>query len=341
MANFLTSFATGGLKAARDTMYRVAEQRGAYLDDLRPKIEEKFNLLNNTTKKYQDIYKKVSKFDGGKTAFNYFFDRGDIDTSLDVDEAAKYIMDNANMIPKNYSAGDNISGEERITTAYQSGIDTINNYINDVGTKNKLGDSTKNLLLTQNNPMLESFKTQMQVPTKVVPYGSGVISGTVADKKNDLIMNTSKINAYVSTVLQRQPTMEDYTNPDIAEASGATTLTQRDIPLLREAIGEKDYFKEAVNDGVAQFIANTLPQYRMEGEQQAEALDRIFNTVNNIYDYIDMKEVQATGGGGTTFRTAEGVSWEDIPLNSEFTIGNKTYRKVGIEPNDSSIEIVG
>ena len=341
MANFFTSFATGGLKAATNNMYRVAEQRGAYLDDLRPKIEEKFNLLNNTTKKYQDIYKKVSKFDGGQSAFNYFFDRGDIDTALDVDEAAKYIMDNANMIPKNYSAGDNISGEERITTAYQSGVDTINNYINDVGTKNKLGDSTKNLLLTQNNPMLESFKTQMQVPTKVVPYGSGVISGTVADKKNDLIMNTSKINAYVSTVLQRQPTMEDYTNPDIAEASGATALTQRDIPLLRDAIGEKDYFKEAMNDGVAQFIANTLPQYQMEGEQQGEALDRIFNTVNSIYDYIDVKEGQATGGGGTTFRTSEGVSWEDIPLNSEFTTGNKTYRKVGIEPNDSSIEIVG
>ena len=341
MANFFTSFATGGLKAATNNMYRVAEQRGAYLDDLRPKIEEKFNLLNNTTKKYQDIYKKVSKFDGGQSAFNYFFDRGDIDTALDVDEAAKYIMDNANMIPKNYSAGDNISGEERITTAYQSGVDTINNYINDVGTKNKLGDSTKNLLLTQNNPMLESFKTQMQVPTKVVPYGSGVISGTVADKKNDLIMNTSKINAYVSTVLQRQPTMEDYTNPDIAEASGATALTQRDIPLLRDAIGEKDYFKEAMNDGVAQFIANTLPQYQMEGEQQVEALDRIFNTVNSIYDYIDVKEGQATGGGGTTFRTSEGVSWEDIPLNSEFTSGNKTYRKVGIEPNDSSIEIVG
>lgn len=341
MANFFTSFATGGLKAATNNMYRVAEQRGAYLDDLRPKIEEKFNLLNNTTKKYQDIYKKVSKFDGGQTAFNYFFDRGDIDTALDVDEAAKYIMDNANMIPKNYSAGDNISGEERITTAYQSGVDTINNYINDVGTKNKLGDSTKSLLLTQNNPMLESFTTQMQVPTKVVPYGSGVISGTVADKKNDLIMNTSKINAYVSTVLQRQPTMEDYTNPDIAEASGATALTQRDIPLLRDAIGEKDYFKEAMNDGVAQFIANTLPQYQMEGEQQVEALDRIFNTVNSIYDYIDVKEGQATGGGGTTFRTSEGVSWEDIPLNSEFTIGNTTYRKVGIEPNDSSIEIVG
>jgi hypothetical protein len=341
MANFFTSFATGGLKAATNNMYRVAEQRGAYLDDLRPKIEEKFNLLNNTTKKYQDIYKKVSKFDGGQSAFNYFFDRGDIDTALDVDEAAKYIMDNANMIPKNYSAGDNISGEERITTAYQSGVDTINNYINDVGTKNKLGDSTKNLLLTQNNPMLESFKTQMQVPTKVVPYGSGVISGTVADKKNDLIMNTSKINAYVSTVLQRQPTMEDYTNPDIAEASGATALTQRDIPLLRDAIGEKDYFKEAMNDGVAQFIANTLPQYQMEGEMQVQALDRIFNTVNSIYDYIDVKEGQATGGGGTPFRTSEGVSWEDIPLNSEFTTGNKTYRKVGIEPNDSSIEIVG
>jgi uncharacterized membrane-anchored protein YhcB (DUF1043 family) len=111
MANFFTSFATGGLKAATNNMYRVAEQRGAYLDDLRPKIEEKFNLLNNTTKKYQDIYKKVSKFDGGQSAFNYFFDRGDIDTALDVDEAAKYIMDNANMIPKNYSAGDNISEE--------------------------------------------------------------------------------------------------------------------------------------------------------------------------------------------------------------------------------------
>jgi hypothetical protein len=79
----------------------------------------------------------------------------------------------------------------------------------------------------------------------------------------------------------------------------------------------------------------------MEGEQQVEALDRIFNTVNSIYDYIDVKEGQATGGGGTTFRTSEGVSWEDIPLNSEFTIGNTTYRKVGIEPNDSSIEIVG
>jgi hypothetical protein len=246
-------------------------------------------------------------------------------------------MDNANMIPKDYIAGDTISGQERISKMYEGGVDSINNYITDVGTKHKLGTRTSDLLLKEGNPALagaspaDVLEQQLKVPTKIVPYGSGVISGTVADKKNDLIMNTSKINAYVSTVLQRQPTMEDYTNPDIAEASGATTLTQRDIPLL----------KEAINDGVAQFIANTLPQYQMEGEKQAESLDRIFNTVNSIYDYIDTKEVNTKGGGGTTFRTSEGVSWEDIPLNSEFTEGNTTYRKVGIEPNDSSIEIVG
>lgn len=346
MANFLTSFATGGLRAGINQMNRVVEERGEILDNLRPVVQEKFSLLNDNTKKYSDIYKKVSKFDGGQTAFNYFFDRGDIDTSLSIDEAAKAIMDNANMIPQDYTAGDTISGQERISKMYEGGVDSINNYITDVGTKHKLGTRTSDLLLKEGNPALagaspaDVLEQQLKVPTKIVPYGSGVISGTVADKKNDLIMNTSKINAYVSTVLQRQPTMEDYTNPDIAEASGATTLTQRDIPLLRDAIGEKDYFKEAINDGVAQFIANTLPQYQMEGEKQSESLDRIFNTVNSIYDYIDIKEVNTKGGGGTTFTTPEGLSWENIPLNSEFTIDNTLYRKVGTEPNDSSIEIV-
>jgi len=271
MANFVTSFFSGGLRAATENMYIIAEERGAVLDDLRPIVQEKFNLLNDNTKKYADIYKKVSKFDGGQSAFNYFFDRGDIDTSLSTDEAAKYIMDNANAIPKGYSAGDNISGEDRISQAYESGINTINNYITDVGTKHKLGDRTKALFLENNNPMLASFKEQMQVPTTVLPYTSGVMGGTVADMKNDLIMNTSKINAYVSTVLNRQPTMEDYTNPDIAEAAGATALTNRDIPMLRDAIGEKDYFQEAINEGVSQVIANSLPQYVMEGETQEDA----------------------------------------------------------------------
>ena len=340
MANFFTSFATGGLKAATNNMYRVAEERGAILDDLRPKVEDKFSLLNNNVQKYTDIYRKVSKYDGGQSAFNYFFDRGDIDTSLSTDEAAKYIMDNANAIPTGYSAGDNISGEDRIAQAYESGVSTINNYITDVGAKHKLGDRTKALLLENNNPMLASFKEQMQMPTRVLPYTSGVMGGSVADMKNDLIMNTSKINAYVSTVLNRQPTMNDYTNPDIADAAGATALTNRDIPMLRDAIGEKDYFQEAINEGVSQFIANSLPQYVMEGETQEDALGRIFNTVQNVYDYIEFMD-SPPPTGSQKYVTETGLAWEDIPLNSEFTIGDKVYKKVGTEQNDSSIEIVG
>ena len=73
MANFLTSFMSGGLKAATNQMYTLAEERGKILDDLRPKVQDTFTLLNNNTKKYSDIYKKVSKFDGGQSAFNYFF----------------------------------------------------------------------------------------------------------------------------------------------------------------------------------------------------------------------------------------------------------------------------
>jgi uncharacterized protein (UPF0335 family) len=52
MANFLTSFATGGLKAGINQMNRVVEERGEILDNLRPVVQEKFSLLNDNTKKY-------------------------------------------------------------------------------------------------------------------------------------------------------------------------------------------------------------------------------------------------------------------------------------------------
>jgi len=45
--------------------------------------------------------------------------------------------------------------------------------------------------------------------------------------------------------------------------------------------------------------------------------------------------------GSQKYVTETGLAWEDIPLNSEFTINGTVYKKVGTEQNDSSIEIVG
>jgi hypothetical protein len=277
MANFLTSFATGGLKAATKNMNRIVQERGEVLDTLRPIVQEKFSLLNNNTKKYSDIYKKVSKFDGGQTAFNYFFDRGDIDTSLTTDEAAKMIMDNANQIPQDYIAGNNISGQERISKVYESGLDTINNYITDVSTKHKLGNSTSDLFLKEGNPALagaspaETLEQQLKVPVTSTQYVPGVMGGNPSDRKNDLLLRATVINAYTMRNLNRPATSEELMNNEIADAAGTYAIQPQEMALYNDAIGEKD-------------IRNDLLVELFKGYMQNESLVSNFKTDPNLSD---------------------------------------------------------
>jgi len=342
MVSFLTSFATGGVRKGLERLDEAAVRTGEILDELRPDVQTKFTALQNNADKYSKILKIATKYDKGTSAFNYFFDRGELDTSKSAEENAKYILNNMNSIPDNYGSGENISGLERIQQNYEGGINSINEYINLVGTKNKLGPNTKNLLLTNTNPAFKTTEQQLNMPVKEQSYVPGVLGGNVADAKNNLMLNTAKMNAYITSNLNRQPTMDDYTNPDIADAAGAIPLTQRDIPLFRDAIGEKDYFKDAINEGVAQYVANSIPMYNVEGENQADTLNRIVNNVNSIYDFVDSKQDSSvTPMSSTSYTNNEGLSWESIKIGQQFIQGGVTYRKIGIDPSDSSIEIVG
>lgn len=288
MADFVTSFFSGGLKAATENMYRIAEERGQVLDDLRPIVQEKFSLLNNNTKKYSDIYKKVSKFDGGQTAFNYFFDRGDIDTTLDTDEAAKMIMDNASMIPQDYIAGNNISGEERISQMYEGGLDTINNYITDVSTKHKLGNRTSDLFLKEGNPVLEGaspvdiLEQQLKVPVTSMQYAPGVLGGTPSDRKNDLLLRATIINAYTMRNLNRPATTEELMNNEIADAAGTYAIQPQEMSLYNDAIGEKDVRNEMLVELFKGYMQNEAIISNFKTDQDLTDEENLQNQINNF-----------------------------------------------------------
>jgi hypothetical protein len=288
MANFLTSFATGGLKAGINQMNRVVEERGEILDNLRPVVQEKFSLLNNNTKKYSDIYKKVSKFDGGQTAFNYFFDRGDIDTSLSIDEAAKAIMDNASMIPQDYIAGDTISGQERISKMYEGGVDSINNYITDVGTKHKLGNRTSDLLLKEGNPALagasptDVLEQQLKVPVNSMQYAPGVLGGTPSDRKNDLLLRATVINAYTMKNLNRPATTEELMNNEIADAAGTYAIQPQEMSLYNDAIGEKDVRNNMLVELFKGYMQNEAIISNFKTDQDLSDEENLANQINNF-----------------------------------------------------------
>jgi hypothetical protein len=288
MANFLTSFATGGLKAGINQMNRVVEERGEILDNLRPVVQEKFSLLNDNTKKYSDIYKKVSKFDGGQTAFNYFFDRGDIDTSLSIDEAAKAIMDNASMIPQDYIAGDTISGQERISKMYEGGVDSINNYITDVGTKHKLGNRTSDLLLKEGNPALagasptDVLEQQLKVPVNSMQYAPGVLGGTPSDRKNDLLLRATVINAYTMKNLNRPATTEELMNNEIADAAGTYAIQPQEMSLYNDAIGEKDVRNNMLVELFKGYMQNEAIISNFKTDQDLSDEENLANQINNF-----------------------------------------------------------
>jgi hypothetical protein len=288
MANFLTSFATGGLKAGINQMNRVVEERGEILDNLRPSVQEKFSLLNDNTKKYSDIYKKVSKFDGGQTAFNYFFDRGDIDTSLSTDEATKAIMDNASMIPQDYIAGDTISGQERISKMYEGGVDSINNYITDVGTKHKLGTRTSDLLLKEGNPALagasptDVLEQQLKVPVNSMQYAPGVLGGTPSDRKNDLLLRATVINAYTMKNLNRPATTEELMNNEIADAAGTYAIQPQEMSLYNDAIGEKDVRNNMLVELFKGYMQNEAIISNFKTDQDLSDEENLANQINNF-----------------------------------------------------------
>ena len=288
MANFLTSFATGGLRAGINQMNRVVEERGEILDNLRPVVQEKFSLLNDNTKKYSDIYKKVSKFDGGQTAFNYFFDRGDIDTNLDIDEAAKMIMDNASMIPQDYIAGNTISGQERISKMYEGGVDSINNYITDVGTKHKLGTRTSDLLLKEGNPALagatpvDVLEQQLKVPVTSTQYAPGVLGGTPSDRKNDLLLRATVINAYAMKNLNRPATTEELMNNEIADAAGTYAIQPQEMSLYNDAIGEKDVRNDMLVELFKGYMQNEAIISNFKTDQDLTDEENLQNQINNF-----------------------------------------------------------
>ena len=323
MADFLTSFATGGLRAAANTMNRVVQERGEVLDALRPVVQEKFSLLNNNTKKYADIYKKVSKFDGGQTAFNYFFDRGDIDTSLSTEEAAKMIMDNASQIPQDYIAGNNISGEERV---YQSGLDTINNYITDVSTKHKLGNSTSDLFLKEGNPALagaspvETLEQQLKVPVTSMQYVPGVMGGSPSDRKNDLLLRSTIINAYMLKTQNRPATQEELMNNEIADAAGTYAIQPQEMSLYNDAIGEKEVRNNLIVElfkGYMQNEAIISPFKTDPNLSDEESLAQQINNFNNIYNSI-VGPILSPSAGSADTQTNEYVELlESRLLNTE------------------------
>ena len=288
MANFLTSFATGGLKAGINQMNRVVEERGQILDNLRPIVQEKFSLLNDNTKKYSDIYKKVSKFDGGQTAFNYFFDRGDIDTSLSTEEATKAIMDNASMIPQDYIAGDTISGQERISKMYEGGVNSINNYITDVGTKHKLGTRTSDLLLKEGNPALagasptDVLEQQLKVPVNSMQYAPGVLGGTPSDRKNDLLLRATIINAYTMKNLNRPATTEELMNNEIADAAGTYAIQPQEMSLYNDAIGEKDVRNNMLVELFKGYMQNESIISNFKTDQDLSDEENLSNQINNF-----------------------------------------------------------
>jgi len=326
MADFLTSFATGGLRAAANTMNRVVQERGEVLDALRPVVQEKFSLLNNNTKKYADIYKKVSKFDGGQTAFNYFFDRGDIDTSLSTEEAAKMIMDNASQIPQDYIAGNNISGEERISQVYQSGLDTINNYITDVSTKHKLGNSTSDLFLKEGNPALagaspvETLEQQLKVPVTSMQYVPGVMGGSPSDRKNDLLLRSTIINAYMLKTQNRPATQEELMNNEIADAAGTYAIQPQEMSLYNDAIGEKEVRNNLIVElfkGYMQNEAIISPFKTDPNLSDEESLAQQINNFNNIYNNI-VGPILSPSAGSADTQTNEYVELlESRLLNTE------------------------
>jgi len=326
MANFLTSFATGGLKAATSNMNRIAQERGEVLDTLRPQVQEKFSLLNNNTKKYADIYKKVSKFDGGQTAFNYFFDRGDIDTSLSIDEAAKMIMDNANQIPQNYIAGNNISGEERISQVYQSGLDTINNYITDVSTKHKLGNSTSDLFLKKGNPALagaspvETLEQQLKVPVTSTQYAPGVLGGSPSDKKNDLLLRSTIINAYMLRNYNRPATQDELMNNEVADAAGTYAIQPQEMSLYNDAIGEKDVRNNLIVELFKGYMQNesVISNFKTDPNlSDEESLAQQINNFQNIYSTL-LEPIVTPSAGSVEKQKNEYVSLlEERLLNTE------------------------
>lgn len=309
MANFLTSFATGGLKAGINQMSRVVEERGEILDNLRPIVQEKFSLLNDNTKKYSDIYKKVSKFDGGQTAFNYFFDRGDIDTSLSTDEATKAIMDNASMIPQDYIAGDTISGQERISKMYEGGVNSINNYITDVGTKHKLGTRTSDLLLKEGNPALagasptDVLEQQLKVPVNSMQYAPGVLGGTPSDRKNDLLLRATVINAYTMKNLNRPATTEELMNNEIADAAGTYAIQPQEMSLYNDAIGEKDVRNNMLVELFKGYMQNEAIISNFKTDQDLSDEENLANQINNfqnIYDNFLEPLVSPSAGSAET-----------------------------------------
>ena len=305
MANFFTSFMSGGLKAATNQMYTLAEERGKILDDLRPKVQETFTLLNNSTQKYSDIYKKVSKFDGGQAAFNYFFDRGDIDLSLSIDEAANAIMANANQIPKGYSAGDSISGQDRIAKSYESGVESINNYITSIGEKHKLGNKTADLFLKEGNPLLqgptpvETLSQQMQVPVDTMAYTPGVLGGDINSIKNDLLMRSTIINAYMLNTYGKAATPDDLQNPEIADAAGTYNIPPSLMTLYNDAIGEKDIRQNLILELAKGYMQNqsVIKSFKTDPNlSDAENLTNNINNFLNIYQSIEPLISPSTAG---------------------------------------------
>ena len=295
MASFLTSFGTGVATGGLNQLNAAAEKTASILDELRPDIETKFNTLKSNANTYTKILKIASKYDNGKNGFNYFFDRGEIDLEKSPEENAKYILNNMNAIPEEYTAGSQVTGLDRIQQSYEGDVDSVNNYISQVSQKHKLGNRTSDLLLNKDNSVFGQTANQLNVPVNTQAYAPGVLGGTLAEAKEDLLMNTSKMNAYITTNLNRQPTMADYTNPDIAENAGAMTLSQRDLPLLRDAIGEKDYFNEAIMEGTKQYIANNIAMFNTEGETSEAALNRILNQVSQVYETINTQQGDSTG----------------------------------------------
>jgi hypothetical protein len=317
MANFLTSFMSGGLKAATNQMYTLAEERGKILDDLRPKVQDTFTLLNNNTKKYSDIYKKVSKFDGGQSAFNYFFDRGDIDLSLSIDEAANAIMANANQIPKEYAAGNSISGQDRIAKTYESGVESINNYITSVGEKHKLGNKTADLLLKEGNPLLQgptpvdTLSQQMQVPVDTMSYTPGVLGGDMNSIKNDLLMRSTIINSYMLNNYGKSATSDDLQNPEIADAAGTYNIPPSLMTLYNDAIGEKDVRQNIIVELVKAYAQNQglIKSFKTDPNlSDQENLSKNLNQFLNIYQNVVEPIISSSGqqvpgysqGGGQT-----------------------------------------
>ena len=295
MVSFLTSFGTGVATGGLNQLNAAAEKTASILDELRPDIETKFNTLKSNANTYTKILKIASKYDNGKNGFNYFFDRGEIDLEKSPEENAKYILNNMNAIPEEYTAGSQVTGLDRIQQSYEGDVDSVNNYISQVSQKHKLGNRTSDLLLNKDNSVFGQTANQLNVPVNTQAYAPGVLGGTLAEAKEDLLLNTAKMNAYITTKLNRQPTIADYTNPDIAESAGAISLTKRDLPLLRSAIGEKDYFQEAILEGVSQYIANNVAMFPVEGESNEAAIINMQNNINSVFETVGMKQPESTG----------------------------------------------